>query len=86
MLYGIVVTLNMADLSVRLSHYPNASTVIGLHYYWLLHLLLKLLCFFCFFWLPVFYHTISVSTSAIFAGMLTKVGLYFNPTGYLDCT
>ncbi|WP_267257047.1 proton-conducting transporter transmembrane domain-containing protein [Coxiella endosymbiont of Ornithodoros maritimus] len=29
MLYGIVGTLNMADLSVRLSHYPNASTVMA---------------------------------------------------------
>ncbi|ACJ17854.1 proton-conducting transporter transmembrane domain-containing protein [Coxiella burnetii] len=76
MLYGIVGTLNMADLSVRLSHYPNASIVMAAALLLAIAFSIKTALFPLFFWLPASYHTTSVSASAIFAGMLTKVGVY----------
>ena len=76
MLYGMVGTFNMADLSMRLSYYSNANIVMAVVLLLAIAFSIKTALFPLFFWLPASYHTTSVSASAIFAGTLTKVGVY----------
>ncbi len=73
--YGTVGTLNMAHLAVRLE---DAPTFIK---YVLAGLLLvafgsKAAVFPLFFWLPSSYHTPHPAVTALFGGILTKVGIY----------
>ncbi|ASQ45750.1 proton-conducting transporter transmembrane domain-containing protein [Legionella clemsonensis] len=76
MLYGITGALNMAAIGNGISQLQKA------HFVWVIVLMLALAfaiksaLFPLFFWLPASYHTTSVSASAVFAGMLTKVGVY----------
>ncbi len=74
-LYGITGTLNMADLAVML---PQVDTglVNVLAMMFLIAFGLKAALFPLFFWLPAAYHTPPAAVSAIFAGLLTKVGVY----------
>jgi multicomponent Na+:H+ antiporter subunit D len=76
LLYGLVGTLNMADLAVKLAdtNEPGLVTVIGLLF--LISFGIKAGVFPLFFWLPASYHTPAVAVSALFAGLLTKVGVY----------
>lgn len=75
LLYGSTGTLNFADLYGKTALVdPGLLQVIGLIY--LVALALKAAAFPLFFWLPAAYHTPLVSTSAIFAGLVTKVGAY----------
>jgi len=75
LLYGLTGTLNMADLSIRLKELPGGlSNTISMLF--LLAFGIKAAVFPLFFWLPASYHTPPVSVSAIFAGLLTKVGVY----------
>jgi len=75
LLYGLVGTLNMADLSRRL---PGAEGVAIMTAAVLFFLAfgIKAAIFPLFFWLPASYHTPPPAVSAIFAGLLTKVGVY----------
>ena len=75
-LYGSTGTLNMADLARILPQAePSASLTISA---------LLLFCGFgikagyfpLFFWLPASYHTASITIAAVFAALLTKVGVY----------
>jgi multicomponent Na+:H+ antiporter subunit D len=75
-LYGTTGTLNMADLGrLAPAAAPSAGRTIAA---------MLLLCAFgikagyfpLFFWLPASYHTASITIAAIFAGLLTKVGVY----------
>ena len=75
-LYGTTGTLNMADLGrVVPTATPSPSLTIAA---------MLLLCGFgikagyfpLFFWLPASYHTAPIPVAAIFAGLLTKVGVY----------
>jgi multicomponent Na+:H+ antiporter subunit D len=75
-LYGVVGTLNMADLAVKLSNVSNPGTVTTLATLFLIAFGIKSAVFPLFFWLPASYHTPPVAVSAIFAGLLTKVGVY----------
>ena len=75
-LYGMAGTLNMADLSVRLNEIDNSGMVITLAMLFLVAFGIKSAIFPLFFWLPASYHTPPVPVSAIFAGLLTKVGVY----------
>ncbi|MDZ7799461.1 MAG: Na+/H+ antiporter subunit D [Trueperaceae bacterium] len=73
--YGATGTLNMADLAGALHHVPDAlATVLAMLF--LVAFGIKAAIFPLFFWLPASYHTPPVAVSAIFAGMLTKVGVY----------
>lgn len=76
LLYGLVGTLNMADLAIQLrqSVYPGLITSLAMLF--LIAFGLKAAVFPLFFWLPSSYHTPPVAVSAIFAGLLTKVGVY----------
>ena len=75
--YGVAGTLNMADLAVKFRSndlQPGKITVLGLLF--LAAFGIKAALFPLFFWLPSSYPTPPVAVSAIFAGLLTKVGVY----------
>ena len=74
-LYGVTGTLNMADLATR---FPLISLGLTntLAMMFLVAFGIKAAVFPLFFWLPAAYHTPPAAVSAIFAGMLTKVGVY----------
>ncbi|PPL16412.1 Na+/H+ antiporter subunit D [Oceanisphaera arctica] len=76
LLYGYAGTLNMADLALKLGNgeQPGLVTVIAMLF--LVAFGIKAAAFPLFFWLPASYHTPPVAISAVFAGLLTKVGVY----------
>jgi len=75
-LYGITGTLNMADLALQVqdSHAPGLITVVAVLF--IVAFSMKGAAFPLFFWLPASYHTTTYSSSAIFAGLLSKLGVY----------
>ncbi len=75
-LYGKTGTLNLADLSQRAGSLmdPGLLTVTAMLF--LVAFGVKAGIFPLFFWLPASYHTPPVAISAVFAGLLTKVGVY----------
>ncbi|MGS4989281.1 Na+/H+ antiporter subunit D [Roseibium sp. RP-7] len=78
LLYGIFGTLNMADLAMKVAALENPAsgtlaTVAALYF---LAFAMKAAAFPVNFWLPASYHTPNVVVSAVFAGLLTKVGVY----------
>nr|WP_316653218.1 proton-conducting transporter membrane subunit [uncultured Gellertiella sp.] len=75
LLYGLAGTLNMADLALRLPHLTRGP-LIGLTALVLFAFAMKAAAFPLQFWLPASYHTPRASTAALFAGLLTKVGIY----------
>lgn len=75
-LYGLAGTLNMAHLAVKVPMLENQSLVQLLSMLFLVAFGIKSAVFPLFFWLPASYHTPPVAISAIFAGLLTKVGVY----------
>ncbi|WP_179378556.1 Na+/H+ antiporter subunit D [Jannaschia marina] len=75
LLYGVTGTLNMADLHQKVQAAdPGLVTVIATLF--LVGFGIKSAVFPLFFWLPAAYHTPAFSVSAVFAGLLTKVGVY----------
>ncbi|MBN1929124.1 MAG: Na+/H+ antiporter subunit D [Chlorobiaceae bacterium] len=75
-LYGVAGTLNMADLSARLPMIEQRDLLSVVAVLLLVTFGVKAAIFPLFFWLPASYHTPPVAVSAIFAGLLTKVGVY----------
>ncbi|MFM2042893.1 MAG: hypothetical protein RLY86_1469, partial [Pseudomonadota bacterium] len=75
-LYGAAGTLNMADLALRLPDLAGTPAVTGAALLFLVAFGIKAAMFPLFAWLPASYHTAGISVSAIFAGLLTKVGVY----------
>ncbi|WP_439587429.1 Na+/H+ antiporter subunit D [Hydrogenophaga sp.] len=75
-LYGITGTLNMADIARTLPGVENQGLVTTLAVMFLLAFGSKAALFPLFFWLPAAYHTASAPVVAIFAALLTKVGVY----------
>ncbi len=74
--YGIVGTLNMADLAVELARLERPGLVNAVSILFLLAMGLKAAVFPLFFWLPASYHTPPATVTALFSGILTKVGVY----------
>ncbi|ADI15781.1 Na+/H+ antiporter subunit D [Truepera radiovictrix] len=74
--YGMTGTLNMADLALKLPQVENPGLVTAVATLFLIAFGLKAGVFPLFAWLPASYHTPPVAVSAIFAGLLTKVGVY----------
>lgn len=74
-LYAQTGTLNLADLAVRVRELENPETLTITAGLFLVAFGLKAGIFPLFFWLPASYHTPPVAVSAIFAGLLTKVGV-----------
>ncbi len=75
-LYGVAGTLNMADLALNLHRTAQPGMVTTLAILFFVAFGIKAAVFPLFFWLPASYHTPPVAVSAIFAGLLTKVGVY----------
>jgi multicomponent Na+:H+ antiporter subunit D len=75
-LYGAAGTLNMADLARQFNAVSHPGLVTTLAMLFLIAFGIKAAVFPLFFWLPASYHTPPVAVSAIFAGLLTKVGVY----------
>lgn len=76
LLYGVTGTLNMADLA-RLGptiRTPGVDVVLAVLF--VIAFSLKAGLFPLFFWLPASYHTPPAAIGAVFAGLLTKVGVY----------
>ena len=75
MIYGALGTVNMAQIAERMSELPQDTQLV-------LHLLLvaafgiKAAIFPVSFWLPDSYPTAPAPVTAVFAGLLTKVGVY----------
>ncbi len=80
LLYGLIGTLNMADLSVKFAQVRSNAEVSGLVNAVAAMLLIafgiKAAVFPLFFWLPDSYFAPHPAVSAVFAGLLTKVGVY----------
>ncbi len=75
-LYGLTGTLNMADLSLKLAETPSPGLVTALATLFLVAFGIKAAAFPLFFWLPASYHVPPAAVSALFSGLLTKVGVY----------
>lgn len=74
-LYGVVGTLNMADLSVRIAEVGQDGILNVIAMLFMIVFTLKA-GLFLFFWLPGSYSVPPAAVSALFAALLTKVGLY----------
>jgi multicomponent Na+:H+ antiporter subunit D len=75
-LYGVAGTLNLADLAVKLHAVDQPWLVTTLAVLFLIAFGIKAAIFPLFFWLPASYHTPPVAVTALFAALLTKVGVY----------
>jgi len=75
LIYGVTGTVNLADLAVRLDDVdPGLRSGLG----WLLFMVfgIKAAIFPLFFWLPDSYPVAPTPVTALFAGLLTKIGVY----------
>ncbi|SDR84135.1 proton-conducting transporter membrane subunit [Christiangramia echinicola] len=75
-LYGITGSLNMADLAGQIALVENRGLVQITALLFLIGFGIKAGVFPLYFWLPASYHTPPFAVSAIFGGLLTKVGVY----------
>jgi multicomponent Na+:H+ antiporter subunit D len=75
LLYSATGTVNMADLATRIDELP-AGVQAGFAVLLLVVFGIKAAVFPLFFWLPDSYPTAPAPITAVFAGLLTKVGVY----------
>jgi multicomponent Na+:H+ antiporter subunit D len=76
LLYGAVGTLNMADLAVKVRAAENLPLLSVIALLFLTAFGIKAAVFPMFFWLPASYPTPPPAVSALFSGLLSKVGVY----------
>ncbi len=75
-LYGLLGSLNLADLSVKIAQSDDKGLINTAAILLLVGFGIKSAIFPMYFWLPASYHTPPAAVSAIFGGLLTKVGVY----------
>jgi multicomponent Na+:H+ antiporter subunit D len=75
-LYSVTGTLNMADLSQKIAQTERSGLMTALSMLFLFVFGVKAAIFPLFFWLPDSYPEPPTAVSAIFGGVLTKVGVY----------
>jgi multicomponent Na+:H+ antiporter subunit D len=75
LVFGATGTVNMAELPARLAELPDGVRS-GLNLLLLIAFGMKAAVFPLYFWLPDSYPTAPSSVTAVFAGLLTKVGVY----------
>jgi multicomponent Na+:H+ antiporter subunit D len=75
-LYAIFGTLNMADIATKVANAGANAPVMTLATLYLAAFGMKAAAFPVNFWLPAAYHAPRITVSALFAGLLTKVGVY----------
>ena len=76
LLYGVAGTLNMADLARTWPAVRSTGVDTVLAVLFMIAFSIKAGLFPLFFWLPASYHTPPAAVGAVFAGLLTKVGVY----------
>jgi multicomponent Na+:H+ antiporter subunit D len=76
LVYGAMGTLNMADLALKVKETGHPAVMSATAMLFLTAFGIKAAVFPLFFWLPASYHTPPAAVSAVFAGLLTKVGVY----------
>ena len=76
LLYGVAGTLNMADLARTWPAVQRTGMDAVLAVLFIVAFSIKAGLFPLFFWLPASYHTPPAAIGAVFAGLLTKVGVY----------
>lgn len=76
LLYGKAGTLNMADLAVKIGESDESLLLNSSAMLFFVAFSIKAAVFPFFFWLPASYHTPPIAITALFAGLLTKVGVY----------
>ena len=74
-IYGALGTVNMVQISERMTQLPQQTQTV-LHVLLLLAFSIKAAVFPLSFWLPDSYPTAPAPVTAVFAGLLTKVGVY----------
>jgi multicomponent Na+:H+ antiporter subunit D len=92
LLYGLTGTLNLADMAGRMGAVREVGLEPVVAMLFLIGFGIKAALFPLYYWLPASYHTPPAPIAAIFAGLLTKVGIYSllriftllfpDPTGY----
>ncbi|GGA64449.1 putative cation antiporter NADH dehydrogenase subunit [Pseudoclavibacter endophyticus] len=75
LIYGAVGTVNMAEIAVRVAELPHETQTV-LHMSLLIAFGIKAALFPLSFWLPDSYPSAPAPVTAVFAGLLTKVGVY----------
>lgn len=75
MIYGALGTVNMAQIAERMSELPQETQLV-LHLMLVVAFGIKAAIFPVSFWLPDSYPTAPAPVTAVFAGLLTKVGVY----------
>lgn len=75
-LYGVFGTLNMADIALKAREMDGTAPLITLATLFTVAFGMKAAAFPVNFWLPASYHTPRIVVSALFGGLLTKVGIY----------
>ncbi|MEW6624196.1 MAG: Na+/H+ antiporter subunit D [Bacillota bacterium] len=76
MLYSVTGTLNMADAAVRIAEIGNQGIISVIAVMFMIVFGLKASVFPLYFWLPNSYFQPPTVVSALFGGILTKVGVY----------
>ncbi|HKL87592.1 MAG TPA: proton-conducting transporter membrane subunit, partial [Salinibacter sp.] len=76
LLYGLTGTLNLADLAGSMGPVEEAGLTPVIAMLFLVGFGIKAALFPLYYWLPASYHTPPAPIAAIFAGLLTKVGIY----------
>lgn len=76
LLYSQTGTLNIAQLHLVLLDAENSAILLSIAVLLIIAFGIKAAVFPLFMWLPTSYHTPTTAVSAIFAGLLTKVGVY----------
>ncbi|WP_186390009.1 Na+/H+ antiporter subunit D [Stappia sp. TSB10P1A] len=76
LLYGILGTLNMADIARKAAAGGFEGPLMTVAVLYFLAFAMKAAAFPVNFWLPASYHTPRIVVAALFAGLLTKVGVY----------
>ncbi len=74
--YGMLGTLNMADLAEKLAAAEQPERFTPVAAVFITAFSIKAAAFPFFFWLPASYHTPPAIISAVFGALLTKVGVY----------
>ncbi|WP_439529597.1 Na+/H+ antiporter subunit D [Pannonibacter sp.] len=76
LLYGQLGTLNMADITMKVQESGVSGPLMTIAVLYFLAFAMKAAAFPVNFWLPSSYHTPRIVVAAVFAGLLTKVGIY----------
>jgi multicomponent Na+:H+ antiporter subunit D len=75
-LYGVFGTLNIADIARKAPQLRDTGPLLTIAVLYFFAFAMKAAAFPLNFWLPASYHTPRAVVSALFAGLLTKVGVY----------